>query len=762
MDIDSLNNKIIIIDDSMKSSLLNIISNKLVNTKIITFSEVLKKYFFDYDKKTIMYICNKYNVIYDVANVYLNNIHYINDKTPFLSDLKSDLDSNGLLYKNNLFKSFLMNKEVVLLDKYIDKFYLNILNNLRCKISYIDLYNNDSVKKLYACNNKEEEVVLLASNICNLIKSGVNINRIKIANLSSDYSYTIRRIFKMFKLPINIPNDGSINGTKIVSVFKSNYSSDIKGTLDKTLEYVKTSEDNKLYKKIIGVVNNYSFIDDYMEVKDYIFEDLSKIKLESKKYKNAVNVIDFYNDIISDDDYVFLINYNEGVIPVNYKDEDYFNDKDKLLLGIDTSYEKNKKNIDKIRDKIKGINHLVVSYSKKDLKGELYISSSYSSELFEETNYSSDFTNSNNYNKIKLVSLKDEYKKFGTCSDDLSVLNNMYKDEKYLSFDNKYKLIDKNLLNKDLRLSYTSLNMYNECAYKYYLNNVIKLNDYEDTFYTIVGSVFHKILSICFEKDIDIDKVWDSEISSYDYEFNNTEKFFLSKLNGDLVIIIESIKNQLNYTSFDKFMYEKEIIIDVNKDLHITFKGIIDKIMYGEDGIVVLIDYKTGNSSFDINNTIYGLSMQLPIYMYLIKNSNIISNVKVGGLYLQKIMPNEENDYRLEGITTSNEDVLSFIDSSYENSKIIKGLRVGNNGFYVSSKVLSEDKMDELYNLVSDKVNETALNIMDAKFDINPKVIKGKNVACEYCKFKDICFVKNDDVVELPYKKVFFGGEEDA
>ena len=41
--------------------------------------------------------------------------------------------------------------------------------------------------------------------------------------------------------------------------------------------------------------------------------------------------------------------------------------------------------------------------------------------------------------------------------------------------------------------------------------------------------------------------------------------------------------------------------------------------------------------------------------------------------------------------------VLSFIDSSYENSKIIKGLRVGNNGFYVSSNVLSEDKMDEFF-----------------------------------------------------------------
>ena len=40
-----------------------------------------------------------------------------------------------------------------------------------------------------------------------------------------------------------------------------------------------------------------------------------------------------------------------------------------------------------------------------------------------------------------------------------------------------------------------------------------------------------------------------------------------------------------------------------------------------------------------------------------------------------------------------------------------------------------------------------ALN--NCEFDINPKKIKNKNIGCEYCSFKDICYVNNSNIVEL-------------
>ena len=218
------------------------------------------------------------------------------------------------------------------------------------------------------------------------------------------------------------------------------------------------------------------------------------------------------------------------------------------------------------------------------------------------------------------------------------------------------------------------------------------------------------------------------------------------------------IKNQLNYTQLKKSMYEKEIIIDIDKNNNIKFKGFVDKILYDDfdkECICMIVDYKTGEPKLDLNNTYYGLNMQLPVYIYLIKNSNLISNVRIGGFYLQKILNNETSIdkkkelLKLQGYSNSDLDVISKVDSSYTNSDIIKGLKVSNNGFYAYSKIINDDEIDFMNNVVDKKIKEASEKILSCNFDINPKKIGDKNISCEYCKYKDICYMRNDDIIDL-------------
>ena len=118
MNIKEFDNKVLIIKDEAKKSLLNLFSNELINVKLITLSEFKKKYFFDYDNKCIYYICNKYKVIPEIASIYLNNLYYVNDsiddeKIKFLLDLKNDLINNNLLHENKLYREFISNSEFV-------------------------------------------------------------------------------------------------------------------------------------------------------------------------------------------------------------------------------------------------------------------------------------------------------------------------------------------------------------------------------------------------------------------------------------------------------------------------------------------------------------------------------------------------------------------------------------------------------------------------------------------------------------------------
>ena len=42
--------------------------------------------------------------------------------------------------------------------------------------------------------------------------------------------------------------------------------------------------------------------------------------------------------------------------------------------------------------------------------------------------------------------------------------------------------------------------------------------------------------------------------------------------------------------------------------------------------------------------------------------------------------------------------------------------------------------------IVHEKIMEAVNNILEGNFSINPKILNSKNVSCEYCHFKDICY----------------------
>ncbi len=390
-------------------------------------------------------------------------------------------------------------------------------------------------------------------------------------------------------------------------------------------------------------------------------------------------------------------------------------------------------------------------------------------------NYERDFTHSNAYNLKELLKEKDENRKYGTTSETFKSLNHHYKDAPYMTYDNTFKGVDKvevfNSLGNELTLSYSKMNTYYQCAFRYYLDNILKMNTSEDTFEIVVGNIFHRVLSFAFNESFDFEDSWNKALNESTIPFGPKENFFLSILKEELKFIIDSINEGMEYTSLKNALYEQKIVIPVGNDGNTCFKGFVDKILYGNiDGkdIAVIIDYKTGTPELKLDNAKYGLDMQLPVYAYLINNYEPLKNAEIGGFYLQKILSNKftleskKEALKLQGYTNNDASVIKYVDSSYENSKIIKSLKTGPNGFYSYSKVLSTEEIDELKNIVKEKIELAAQDIKNAKFDINPKEIDGKNVGCKFCKYKSICYVKPENIVKIKTEKNKDGGEENA
>ena len=106
---------------------------------------------------------------------------------------------------------------------------------------------------------------------------------------------------------------------------------------------------------------------------------------------------------------------------------------------------------------------------------------------------------------------------------------------------------------------------------------------------------------------------------------------------------------------------------------------------------------------------------------------------------------------KLIGYTIDDEELIGKFDSTYENSDVIKSMKLTSKGFSSYTKLVSENDIDNLINIVDKNINEVIESIKTSDFTINPKRFEDDLVGCTYCKYKDICFRKEEDIKNLEY-----------
>ena len=781
---------LVIVPASLKKSFLRKISNnRLKNIKVMTTKELRQKFYFSYDEKAIYYLMKKYNYQIDVAKMYLSKCYEVdldddnNTKIKKIIDLKKELKENNLLTFSPHFIEYLKTKTVIFYEcRFLDKLDKKLLDDvsLICKTKYI----NEEKKQyphecIYQFDTIEEEVTYIANDICHLIQKGISFNQIKLCGVVGEYSSIIKRIFSWYHIPITF-QDSYLYSTSIAKDFLNHLEENSIDSLKYIEEHYNLTNPNnlELYNQLIQILNKYAWADSINEIKPFIEDELKKIPIKSIHYQEEVTIIDSLASKDSDD-YIYLLGFNQGDIPKTYKDESYFNDTLKKKLGLETTNELNQRIYSKWLYEINQTKNLVITSKLNSSLGEHYLSSLNDDLKLEVKKKEINYNYSNLHNQLLLGEKIDTLIKYGEKQKDLELLYTSYPELSYGNYNNDYQTIStvklKQYLKKRLVLSYSAMNTYYQCGFRYYLANILKLNIFEETFYTILGNLFHYILSIALEKEINLKEEYQRYLEKCTYPFNSREKFFLKILEKDLDFIIQTIKKQNEVTNLKKTYYEEKIEIDKSReDMNIIFKGFVDKLMTNEkEDTVAIIDYKTGNPDLNLNHIIYGLDLQLPVYIYLAKEK--FPQAQIAGFYLQKILNNEiskdykhtyenlkEEKLKLQGYSNSDITTLEKFDTTYNESKMIKGMRTTTKGL-ASKKVLNHEQIDQLENITEQKIEESIDNILKANFSINPKRVGMNNLGCKYCKFKDICFVTEKNIQNLKeYKNMeFLGGDQD-
>lgn len=774
----NLDNLLIICPSEEKINILRSVEKeeKIYNIKFMTLEEFRNNYFFSYNEEAYYYLLNKYQYNLDICKVYLDSLYVIDinknykaEKLNFLKELKKELIANNLLKENKAFKEYIKTKQIIVKNYYNLEKYEEEALNYKIDLPFTNI-NTDVVE----CDTLEEEVNDVCLKILKLLEDGVDINKIFLFNVTNDYLYTIEKLFKNYNIPINLDMNYSIYSTKVVQDYLNTNEIDIE------------KEENLLItRKVVNILNSLSSLDSKTEEYKIILNDkLKKQKISNKKLKNAVNIKDIYKESVRNDEYIFVLGFNQDILPKMEKDINYLSDNIKEELPMYTTKELNLRNKKSLIYILSNIKNLYLSYKKSSP-----FSSFYPSSLIKGLNLNiispiqDEFTKSNIYNKLRLGEKLDLYYKYGEENSSLKLLNNHY-EIPYKSYSNDFTGINNNIyltsIKQPLNLSYSAMDDYSKCEFKYYVKKVLNLSLFEEQFPNFIGNLFHRILSLYQRTNFDFEKEFNKYLENR--ELSIKERILLIKLKKDLLELINSLKKQQLITGYDNNYLEKKIEIPLNnKKINVIFKGFIDKIMYYENlenFYFTVIDYKTGTVDTNIEPMKYGLNMQLPVYLYLIKYSNMFKKPIFTGLYYQNILFNyptcvnveeylkiTKDRLKLQGYSTEDTTRLERFDTTYEKSEYIKSMSyTEEKGFGRGAKVVSDLTIDNMIEYTKDYIDKTTDNILDAKFNINPKFYNGKNISCEFCEFKDLCFMKETDIKYLDKVEdlSFLGGDIDG
>lgn len=759
---------ILICPSSKKKSITKEISkiNPLLHLKLIDKKELIDHIYFTYDINALVYLSDNFSYKYELGQEILDNIIGINlenikgnSKLEKIEQIYKQLKENSLLKYHPYFSYLFLNKKVYVY-KYskLDEEINQAIIKLGITPIYLDdLYNKEYQHYVTKYNTLEDEVIDLFVKIGELIKKGVSLKHIYLYNYPSEYQWLIEKYAHFHHLIIeskanNCLYDSPIYKTYLTLLSEYDFEKAYQ-ILNEKYNYDKYGATNKL----VDVLTSVLTINKTKQERLILLNFLAKrMNLRKPTYEQEIRICDS-SSIITDDDYVFMIGFSLGDYPKIYKDTDFYLDQEKEILGLNTSKKCTKIDEEALINFIKHTKNLSISYKERHMKNIYYPSLLIGMLQMPIKGSEKSFMRySLKSSKMEVVKAKDLLFNYNIDTD----ISKSYSNEEleYRVFDHQFKGLINYRNNDFLKLSYTSINQYNKCPFFYFVSRVLKIGEFEETFAIKLGNLYHHILEDSVYKDI--------LLTDYQEEFDklfitSKERFFANTLLPQVLDVIRINRAFQEETKYNSVEAEKELSVKI--DDNTILYGKIDKVMIDEEKkCLAIVDYKTNEFTFKKEKTKCGIDMQLPVYAYLLKEN--YQDFQNTGMYIQNVCldKNEikkENKYRLSGLTIRNLETMKRFEPSLGNrydefgKQIKKSQYISRCSLIGDGKELSKagfvekDLIEELENIAKEQIILANKKIRKGEFLISPvKFIDERNSPCSYCKFNDICFVKNEDI----------------
>lgn len=343
-----------------------------------------------------------------------------------------------------------------------------------------------------------------------------------------------------------------------------------------------------------------------------------------------------------------------------------------------------------------------------------------------------------------------------------------------------------------LENSVTRLERFASCAFAHFAEYGLHLQEREE--YKVravdIGNIFHQALE-CFSRKLEcssydwftvpeetrdrlLEESVEETVQNYGSQVffdSQRSRYMLQRIRRILKRSVWALHEQIRAGKFVPASFEvsftaarelNAVNIALGDSEKMRLKGRIDRVdvCEEEDRVYVkVVDYKSGNTSFDLVALYYGLQLQLVVYLNaaleMEKNLHPEKEIIPAGIFYYRLRdpllegnheqtPEEINEellkrLRPEGLVNEDPAVVERMDRSFvKNSRVIPVGRKADGTWSATSSVADTEQLSELSEFVQRKLETLGKEILEGEIQVNPYRRK-KSSACDYCIYADLC-----------------------
>ncbi|MCD7723125.1 MAG: PD-(D/E)XK nuclease family protein [Clostridiales bacterium] len=362
------------------------------------------------------------------------------------------------------------------------------------------------------------------------------------------------------------------------------------------------------------------------------------------------------------------------------------------------------------------------------------------------------------------------------------------------------------LFGRDMYLSASRVEDYFNCSFRYFCKYGVsarpllkaEMNPMETG--TVIHYVLEKLISQTGSsalKDLSDSAVKisvDNLLAEYlqnemgaNLEFTSRFKYQFFRLSKMLYSVVSYIKQEFSQCAFESAGFEvvidddgevKPKVIALSDGGTVRLKGIIDRVDVLEKGsekYVRIVDYKSGVKEFELSDILYGLNLQMFVYLFTIcaEQNNRFSATPAGVLYMHAarsvynvssenakadVQAGEKKEFQMQGLLLYDDehDILRDMEEKLERKYIpVKKAKNGD----ISGSVATLGELGKISKKVERLVAQMGESLHRGNIEQNPIDGKHHDKTCEFCDYSAVCAFRRSinkrEAVQLSRREFF-------